>query len=150
MLNFFIVALLIVAVDQASKAWVLAHMTVYEKIHIIPHLNFSLGFNRGAAFGFLSTAGGWQRWAFIGLALVIIGFVIGWATHLKPREKFERFALACILGGAIGNLIDRLVRGHVVDFFDFYVQEWHWYTFNIADIGISAGAVILLWLSFRK
>ena len=148
--NLWIIALVILVIDQASKAWVLANFSLYQKMAILPHLNFSLGFNHGAAFGFLSNAAGWQRWIFMALAIIASCAILVWASRLKKSAKLERFGLACILGGALGNLLDRIIHGHVVDFIDVYVKEWHWYMFNVADIAIFIGATALFWVSFRR
>jgi len=99
--------------------------------------------NEGAAFSFLATAGGWQRWFFTGLGLVAT-VVMVWMLKKHPGQKLFGFAIACILGGAVGNVIDRLLYSHVIDFLDFYYGTWHFPAFNVADSAISAGAVLLI------
>ena len=142
-------ALAIIALDQISKAWVLTVIRETTR-PIMPFLNFSLGFNKGAAFGILDAAGGWQRWFFIILGISVSVVILIWSAQLNAKKNMENFALALILGGAWGNLIDRIRLGHVVDFIDFYVGNWHWYTFNVADIAICVGGVLLAIYGLRK
>jgi signal peptidase II len=104
--------------------------------------------NTGAAFSFLSEAGGWQRWLFAGLAVAISTAIAVWLTRLKKHETLLAVALALILGGAVGNLIDRLVYGYVIDFLDVYYESWHWPAFNIADSAITLGVMLMLVESF--
>lgn len=146
----FVIALFILIIDQLSKQWVMATFMLNKPVIIVSHLNFILAYNKGAAFGLLSNYPGWQRWLFIAVALVISVIILVWSSRLKNKDRWEGFGLACILGGALGNLFDRICYGHVVDFIDFYIETWHWYTFNIADIAICIGAFVLLCLSFKK
>lgn len=104
--------------------------------------------NKGAAFSFLSEAGGWQRWFFAGLALVISMVIAVWLSRLKRHETLMAVALSLVLGGAIGNLIDRLAYGYVIDFLDVYYQTWHWPAFNVADSAITLGVMLMLAESF--
>jgi signal peptidase II len=106
--------------------------------------------NTGAAFSFLSDAGGWQRWLFAGLAVGMSIVISVWLTRLKPNETFIAIALSLILGGAIGNLVDRLAYGYVIDFLDIYYGNWHWPAFNIADSAITVGVVLMLIDSFTS
>jgi signal peptidase II len=106
--------------------------------------------NTGAAFSFLSDAGGWQRWLFAGLAVGMSILISVWLTRLKPNETFIAIALSLILGGAIGNLVDRLAYGYVIDFLDIYYGNWHWPANNIADSAITVGVVIMLIDSFTS
>ena len=122
---------------------------MFQPIEIIPFFNFTLAHNAGAAFSFLADAGGWQRWFFAGLATAVSIFIFLWIRNLKSHEKIMAAGLSLILGGAIGNLIDRVRFGYVVDFIDFYIGDWHWPAFNIADSAISVGAVILILMSFK-
>lgn len=143
------IALAIIALDQITKTWVLNTLQHTTK-PILPFLNFSLGFNKGAAFGILDAAGGWQRWFFIILGISVSAVILIWSANLKAQKKMENLALALILGGAWGNLIDRIHLGHVIDFIDFYINNWHWYTFNIADIAICVGGVLLAIYGLKK
>jgi len=145
----FIVVISVVA-DQVTKNVAEQLLVLHQPIAVIPFFNFTLAYNEGAAFSFLSEAGGWQRWFFVVLSAVISIVLIFWIGQLKKYEKLTRISLALVLGGAIGNLIDRALYGKVVDFLDVYYQAWHWPTFNIADCCISVGAVGLLLLSFRE
>lgn len=142
-------ALSIIALDQISKAWALMILR-HTTLQIMPFLNFSLGFNKGAAFGILEAAGGWQRWFFIILGVSVSGAILVWSAQLNSKKSMENLALALILGGAWGNLIDRIRLGHVVDFIDFYVGNWHWYTFNVADVAICIGGVLLAIYGLRR
>jgi signal peptidase II len=123
---------------------------MFDPVAIIPSFNLTLMHNQGAAFSFLSDAGGWQRWFFTALASVVSIAIIIWITRLKPEEKMTALSLALILGGALGNLIDRVRFGYVVDFIDVYYNTSHWPAFNIADSAISVGAVIMIIASFKS
>ena len=140
----------LVIIDQLSKLYVVANFKLHDPIAILPSLNISLAYNQGAAFGMLGTENGWQRWFFIVVAAIVSAIIIVWQARLTVKDRWESLALACILGGALGNLIDRIAYGHVVDFIDFYIGSWHWYTFNIADIAICVGAFILGIQTLRK
>lgn len=140
-------ALVIVLADQATKAWAQAALSAYEAVAVTPFFNLVLVHNTGAAFSFLAGAGGWQRWFFVILTLVIAAGVAVWLVRSAGRSRGTPLALALILGGAIGNLIDRLRFGHVIDFLDFHAAGWHWPAFNVADSAISCGAVLLVLLA---
>lgn len=135
---------LVVLLDQVSKQLAERYLEFLQPMPLLPSFNLTLVYNQGAAFSFLSDAGGWQRWLFSGLALLISLVILGWMKGLKRREKRLAIALALILGGALGNLIDRLLYGHVVDFLDVYYADWHWPAFNIADSAITVGAVLMV------
>ena len=147
MLRYLWLTALLVILDQASKSWVLAEFQLYDVVEIWPVFNLVLVFNEGAAFSFLSDAGGWQRWFFILLSSVVSLVLLVWLARLKPSDKLFAIALAMILGGALGNLVDRVRYGHVVDFLDFHWQQWHWPAFNLADSVITLGVVILVVLT---
>ena len=135
---------LIIVLDQLTKLWVLATLKLGERIEVTSFFNLVLVFNPGAAFSFLSDAGGWQRWFFVVLAIA----VSGWLTFLIRRHAAERLlpaAAALILGGALGNVIDRIRFGAVADFLDAHAAGWHWPAFNIADSAISVGVALLVW-----
>lgn len=116
----------------------------YRPVSVMPMLNMTLSFNTGAAFSFLHDQSGWQRWFFAALALVVSGALVVWLARLGRSFGWQGLGIALILGGAVGNLIDRLAYGHVIDFIDVYYGDWHWPAFNIADSGITVGAVILI------
>ncbi|WP_284155299.1 signal peptidase II [Sulfuricystis multivorans] len=146
--RWFALAGLVILLDQLSKAWVLASLHLYESGEITPFFNLVLVMNPGASFSFLAQAGGWQKWFFILLALsVSIGLV--WMIRKHAQETLQPLAFALILGGAIGNLIDRLRFAAVVDFLDFHVAGWHWPAFNLADSAITIGVILLLWQQLR-
>ena len=148
MLKWLWLSLLAVILDQGSKLAITSSMQLYQSIQIMPYFNLTYVHNTGAAFSFLSEAGGWQRWFFAGLALVISGVIAVWLARLKQHETLLAVALSLVLGGAIGNLIDRLAYGYVIDFLDVYYQTWHWPAFNIADSAITLGVILMLVESF--
>ena len=148
MLKWLWLSLVLFAGDQASKLWVAANFDLYESKALLPSLNFTYVHNTGAAFSFLSSAGGWQRWFFVGIALVASITLTIWLSRLKSSERWMAVTLSLILGGAIGNLFDRISYGYVIDFIDVYYQAWHWPVFNIADCAISIGVVMMLFDTF--
>lgn len=130
--------------DFASKAWVLSAFHLHESLALTSFFNLVLVFNPGASFSFLADAGGWQRWFFIVLALVISAWLVVMIRQ-HERERLMPAALALVLGGALGNVIDRIRFGAVVDFLDFHAADWHFPAFNIADSAISVGVILLIW-----
>ena len=147
-LRWLILSLLVIAADQATKLWVLAALQPREVIPVVPAFNLTLVFNEGAAFSFLAGAGGWQRWFFVGVAVAVSTVLIVWLWRLKPEERLTAAGLSLVAGGAVGNLIDRLAYGRVVDFLDFYWRAWHWPAFNVADSAITVGVGLLLLEAF--
>lgn len=136
--------MLILILDQLSKYYIVDSFALYESLPVLPGLNITYVQNTGAAFSFLSDAGGWQRWFFIALSGgVSIGLVI-WIYTLPVTWRWLAVALALVLGGALGNLLDRIMFGYVIDFIDVYYQKWHWPAFNVADSAISIGVVMLI------
>lgn len=150
MLKYLWLSLAIIIADQISKTVMVNWLDLYERVAVLPFFNLTLAHNTGAAFSFLAGAGGWQRWFFVALAVVISLVLVIWLKRLAQTAKLEAISLALIIGGAIGNLIDRLVYGYVIDFLDVYVGNYHWPAFNIADSAICVGAVLLIIDSFRK
>lgn len=142
--KWIVLAVLIVLIDQASKLWVLANFTRQDVMQLTPWLNFILAFNYGAAFSFLGDAGGWQRWFFTALAVGVSAVLIVWIYRLPINARWMPLTLSLILGGAVGNVIDRVRFGYVVDFIDFHIGSWHFATFNVADMAITVGAIMLL------
>ena len=138
-----------VVLDQATKAIVQSALAPGERVPVIPFLDLVLVFNAGAAFSFLAGAPGWQTPLFAGFALVA-SVVVGVLIVRNPGKRLFCAALALVLGGALGNLIDRLRIGCVVDFLDFHAAGWHWPAFNVADSAITLGAVALILESFLK
>jgi len=143
-------SLAVVIVDQMTKIAAVAWLDPGSSVELIPTLDLVLVYNTGAAFSFLSTAGGWQRWFFIGIAVVVCGFILHWMRELPRRARWYPLALSLILGGAVGNVIDRARTGAVVDFIDFHVGDWHWPAFNVADSAICVGAALLVLGAFRR
>ena len=148
MLKWLGLSLLAVILDQLSKLLVSHIMQIYQYINIMPFVNLTYVHNTGAAFSFLSEAGGWQRWFFAALAIIISIVIAVWLSRLKSHETLLAVSLSLVLGGAIGNLIDRLAYGYVIDFLDVYVPSWHWPAFNVADSAITLGVVLMLLESF--
>jgi len=145
------ISLVVIAADQISKHWFVANLDVYEQIVMIPDLfSWTLAYNRGAAFSFLANEAGWQRWFFAVIAFAVSAVLVVWLRRLKTNETWLAIALALVLGGAIGNLYDRVVLGHVVDFILVHWKtEWYFPAFNIADSAITVGAVLLALDMFR-
>ena len=144
MLKWLWLSLLVLILDQASKLAIDASMQLFESIPILPSFNLTYVHNTGAAFSFLSQAGGWQRWLFAGLAVVMSSIIAVWLLRLQKHETLMATALSWVLGGAIGNLIDRVAYGYVIDFLDVYYKTWHWPAFNIADSAICIGVGLML------
>ncbi|HID48146.1 MAG TPA: signal peptidase II [Chromatiales bacterium] len=166
MLKWLWLSGIVVLLDQITKYAAVARLQEYQPAPFLPLLDLTLMYNEGAAFSFLSTAGGWQRWLFTLLALVISAIIVVWLLRLQQHRKLEAAGLALVLGGALGNVIDRIFLGHVVDFLDFRYQaesclplfvpvrngvtECHWPAFNLADSAISIGVALLIIDSLRS
>ncbi|RLJ63591.1 signal peptidase II [Sulfurisoma sediminicola] len=144
---WFGLAAVVIGLDQATKLWVLAAFQPQESLAVLSFFDLVLVFNAGAAFSFLAGAGGWQKWFFVALAFVISAWI---AVMLRrhARDTLQSFALALVMGGALGNVVDRLRFGAVVDFLDFHVAGWHWPAFNVADSAITVGVLLLVLHSF--
>ena len=144
-------SLIVIAADQISKHWFVANLDMYEQIVVIPDLfSWTLAYNRGAAFSFLANEAGWQRWFFAVIAVAVSIILTVWLKRLKINETWLAVALALVLGGAIGNVYDRVVLGHVVDFILVHWKtQWYFPAFNIADSAITVGAVMLALDMFR-
>jgi signal peptidase II len=138
------VSLLVLVLDQASKLLADAMLALHQPVMLIPSLAITKAYNSGAAFSFLGDASGWQRWFFVGLAVLVSAVLLVWLQRLKASERRTALALSLILGGAVGNLVDRVIYGYVIDFIDVYYGSWHWPIFNIADSAITVGAGLLL------
>jgi len=141
---WLLMSVVIVVLDLWTKDLATDALSLYRPVELTSWLNMTLAHNYGAAFSFLSDAGGWQRWLFTGLASVVTVVLIIWLLRLPAREKLTAAALGLIIGGAVGNLIDRINHGYVVDFIDVYYRNWHWPAFNLADSAITCGVVLLL------
>ncbi|CAI8873768.1 signal peptidase II [Methylocaldum szegediense] len=149
MLHWLWLSVLVVVLDQLTKLMVDRSMELYESVGLLPFFQLTYLRNQGAAFSFLSEAGGWQRWFFIGLAAIASVAICYWLSRLGKNQRWEAAAWALVLGGALGNLIDRVAYGYVIDFIDVFYGEWHWPAFNVADSAITIGVVMLLIDSLR-
>lgn len=138
------VSLFVVIADQVTKQMVLGHLHYGEPVKVLPFLNLTLRFNTGAAFSFLGNQGGWQVFLFAAISVVVSIALVFWIARLSRNNWLIALPLSLILGGAVGNLIDRIRLGYVVDFFDFHVNGWHFATFNVADAAVSVGAALLI------
>ncbi len=138
------IAVAVVVLDQLTKFAATGYLSQHGEIHLAPFLNLVLVHNTGAAFGFLSSAGGWQNVFFIIVALAASIFILWMYRRLSAQDKLLATGLMLVLGGALGNLIDRLIHGYVIDFIDVYYGTWHWPAFNVADSAITIGAVLLV------
>lgn len=145
-LSWLLLSVIVIALDQLSKWWALTALQPAGLPHpVIPgFLNWTLAFNTGAAFSFLANSAGWQRWFFVLLAVVISAVLVVWLSRTPRRDWKTAMPLALIVGGALGNLIDRLHAAQVTDFIQVYYREWSYPVFNVADCGITVGAVMLV------
>ena len=141
--RWLLLACVVVILDQLTKIGFDTRLQYGERIHIAPFFDFTLLYNPGAAFSFLADETGWQRWFFTALALCAVVFIL-WMMHKNRHQHRFMLALALILGGALGNVIDRIAYGHVVDFLLFYWHQWYYPAFNIADCAITGGAILLI------
>ncbi|MCE2832374.1 MAG: signal peptidase II [Oxalobacteraceae bacterium] len=143
------IAVIVVLLDQVSKI-TMSRLLLYGQSEMItPYFNLVMVYNQGAAFSFLANSGGWQRWFFSGLAFVV-SLVIIWMLHKNTTQRLFCWALTLILGGAVGNLIDRVLYGHVIDFLDFHIGTLHWPAFNVADSAITVGAALFVLDELRR
>lgn len=147
-LRWYWVVVLVFLADQLSKQWVLANFDLFESVQLLPFFNFTYVRNYGAAFSFLSEAGGWQRWLFTIVAVGFSTLLTVWLRKQSASLLKLNLAYTLVIGGALGNLVDRLMHGFVVDFIDFYWGKSHYPAFNIADSAIFIGAVLIIWDSF--
>jgi len=141
---WLLLAAVVVALDLWTKHLASTQLTLYQPVEVFSWLNWRLAHNPGAAFSLLAGAGGWQRWFFTVLAIVVSVVLIAWLFRLRRGERLVALALALVLGGAIGNVVDRLRHGYVVDFIDVHYAGWHWPAFNVADSAIVCGIILLL------
>ena len=147
--GWLVMAAVVIAVDQVTKIGFDNLLAYGDRLGVLPFFDFTLLYNRGAAFSFLAGAGGWQRWFFTLLGIVAIPLLI-WMIRRHRDQRLFCAALALILGGAVGNVIDRVLYGHVVDFLLFYWNDWYFPAFNIADAAITAGAVLMIYDEVRR
>lgn len=150
MLKWIWLAVIVVILDQLTKYIASTSLVMFKPVAVMPMFNWTLMHNTGAAFSFLADAGGWQRWFFAVIAVAVSTVIFLWIKKLQQHEKWQAIALALILGGAIGNVIDRIWLGYVVDFIQVYYQQWYWPAFNIADSAISIGVAMIIIDSIRE
>ena len=144
MLKYLWISVLVIIADQATKWWANTQLDYHQAVPVLPYFEWFLSYNQGAAFSFLAGAGGWQRWFFLILASIISVVLLVWIRKLDEQEKLTAISLCLILGGAIGNIIDRAYLGYVIDFIQVWLGSYPWPAFNIADSAISVGAVLLI------
>lgn len=141
---WLVLAIIVVVLDYWTKHLASQNLVLYRPVPMTSWFNLTLAHNEGAAFSLLADAGGWQRWFFTVVAVVISAILLVWLWRLPNRSRMLPAALMLVLGGAIGNVIDRLRFGYVIDFVDIHYQGWHWPAFNIADSAIVLGVILLL------
>ena len=144
MLRWLALSLSIILLDQITKQVAVELIPLHHSIEVLPFFNWTLMYNEGAAFSFLSDQGGWQRWFFIILSTVVTVALTIWLFRLQQDERSIALSLSLIIGGAIGNLIDRIHLGHVVDFIHLHYQDYYWPAFNVADSAITVGVTIMI------
>ena len=140
---------LVVVLDQVTKYIAEQNLSYCDPVNIFPGFSMSLVYNKGAAFNFLSDAGGWQRWFLMLVSVAISIILVFWLRNIEKERIYLAVGISLVLGGAVGNLIDRSVYGYVVDFIELYYRDWHWPHFNIADSAISVGAGLLILDMFK-
>jgi len=167
MLRWLWISIAVIGLDLVTKQWALDSLAHYQSVPLFPYFDLTLMFNPGAAFSFLSDQGGWQRWFFIVVASLAAMALTVWLLKLHKDDRLVAMALSLIIGGAVGNLIDRVIYGYVIDFIDLYyvaesclpffgdllkegVTQCHWPAFNIADSAISVGVVLMLFDAFTR
>lgn len=151
-LSWLWLSLLVLVIDQASKFYFEGRLEMYQQIVVIPDLfSWTLAYNTGAAFSFLADSSGWQRWLFALIAVVVSAVLVVWLKRLGRNETWLAIALALVLGGALGNLYDRIALGHVIDFILVHWQDrWRFPAFNVADSAITVGAIMLALDMFKS
>ncbi|MBD3671748.1 MAG: lipoprotein signal peptidase [Gammaproteobacteria bacterium] len=149
MLYMLWISVLVIILDQVTKIWADGSLHYGIPIEITFFFNINLAYNTGAAFSFLGNAGGWQRWMFITLAFAVSAMLVQWLRKTQAHERWQAYGLVLIIGGALGNALDRIFYGHVVDFIQFHYAGYAFPTFNVADMSIFCGAMLLIIESFR-
>lgn len=143
-LHWLWLSLAIIVIDQITKFFVVTQLPYDQPLELTSWLNFTYFHNTGAAFSFLNQAGGWQQYLFGGIAIVVSIIILIWIARTPIKDRITALGLSLILGGALGNLIDRINHGYVIDFVDFHIHDWHFAVFNVADSAISIGAFFLI------
>ncbi|MEI6412644.1 MAG: signal peptidase II [Pseudomonadota bacterium] len=148
--RWFAISAVLIWLDQTTKWLAEFFLEPYQPLPVWPSFNLTLMYNQGAAFSFLADAGGWQRWFFMALSLGVSGTLTLWLWRLPPRHPVEATGLSFVIAGAVGNLIDRALFGHVIDFIQIYYQHWYFPAFNVADSAITLGVGLLLLDAVRR
>ncbi|MFT5575546.1 MAG: signal peptidase II [Bermanella sp.] len=143
-LKWYAIAIVFVLLDQVTKVVAATYLSYGQPVYVLPVFNITLHYNTGAAFSFLSDAGGWQRWFFILVSTLVSTALIVWVGLIKNQQRLLSFALVMILAGAVGNLVDRVFLGYVVDFVSLHWNEYYFPAFNVADACITLGAGSML------
>lgn len=141
---WLLLSVIVIAIDQLSKLYLNAHLTLGQPVEVLPFFNLTLAYNTGAAFSFLGEQAGWQIWVFASISLVVSIILMVWLLKTPRSEALLACSLSLILGGAVGNSIDRVLYGYVIDFADFHIGSWHFATFNVADSAVCIGAGLLI------
>ncbi len=150
-LKWLWVTVLILILDRATKLLALLYLNPHQPKYLFSFFNLTLAFNYGAAFSFLSGESGWQRWFFAAIAIIFSVAILIWLARMPKAQKWQGLGLALILGGALGNLYDRVIQGYVIDFIQWHVQNYYWPIFNIADSAVCVGAgIMIITLLFSK
>jgi len=143
-LRWLLVSVLVIAIDQVTKRLIMGSFELFDRLPVMPYFDLVRLHNTGAAFSFLANASGWQNWFFTGVAVVVSGIIFWWFIRQPPDRVVVPLGLVLVLGGAIGNVIDRLQHGYVVDFILVYYERWSFPVFNVADSAITLGVILLL------
>jgi signal peptidase II len=143
-LRFIWISIIAIILDQVTKQAIIGSMDLYQSIQILPFFNLTYVHNYGAAFSILYDAGGWQRYFLSALALIVSAVIVWWLRQSTKQQVLLPVAFSFILGGALGNVLDRILHGYVIDFLDFYYGSYHWPAFNVADSAIFIGAALLI------
>lgn len=144
-LVWLLLTLVVIVLDQITKQLIITNLQYGQPLELLPILNLTLVHNPGAAFSFLSSADGWQRWLFTGIAIIVSLYILFWMLRTEKQDLAIRIGLALVLGGAIGNLLDRLIYGFVIDFIQVHYGPWYFPDFNLADSSITIGAGFIIW-----
>ena len=149
-LVWLVVSAIVIWMDQVTKLWASRHLAEFDALTIFNGFDLTLAHNYGAAFSLFNDGSGWQRYFFVVVAIVMSALLLTWLWGVVRQQRLTSFSIALGLGGAWGNLIDRLQHGYVVDFISFYYRDWHFPTFNVADMAICLGAGLLILISFKE
>ena len=144
------IAIVVIGLDRLTKQMAEEYLNAYSALNVMPGFNLTLSYNKGAAFSFLDQAAGWQMWFLGGVAVAVVIAIIIWLLRLSSRDRWVSIALSLVVGGALGNLWDRISYGHVIDFIQWYVADYYWPVFNVADSAVCVGAAMLFISTFFK